>query len=409
MGILKKKNPNLYIAFLGTWLLGCSFNVSFGQSKASQLLVGSYQIDSRLDKTDVENIISELKQALNNCHERHLSCRIKYRIGVLYFKAGLLEEALNHFLKISEFLDCPLFVRACGLNMAGQIYRLRGHYNEALSVFEKLKKLIEVNPCKNDKALKKLKYPAMFAKAEMYQILQRPALAQVEYEKLIETLEQGVDENFREYLPIAKDRLSQLYLLQGAFEKYFETAEALTHEFPNYFRTGIIQFELESVKFLKVANNDKKYSSGSFSAPVELIREIQDKKDNVESKLIADKLAKLSEEHIHTFSGVILNYHYAWLLDVIGQKERSIDIFSQLVTQNKNIDESDAQIGLVIETVSKYAAFQTSIMLGESGDYDQALEVLSDLPFDDNENHMSKLSKSIQKSLTTIKKEKVQK
>jgi hypothetical protein len=34
---------------------------------------------------------------------------------------------------------------------------------------------------------------------------------------------------------------------------------------------------------------------------------------------------------------------------------------------------------------------------------------LSDLPFDDNENHMSKLSKSIQKSLTTIKKEKVQK
>ena len=156
---------------------------------------------------------------------------------------------------------------------------------------------------------------------------------------------------------------------------------------------------------MKNVRQNKQFSIDSFAAPAELIGYLKDAKDTASMQIFAKMLERLCEKHSDTYSSVLLSYHYAWLLDAMGQKDRSVKLLSQISsTDVKDIDES-SQLKSIINTVSKYAVIQRAIMLSENGDYNQSLRMLSDLQLDAGESYMSSLVKSVMKSLRILKKE----
>ncbi len=441
MGIRKKEGCNLNVTVLFALFLCVSGVASLPKSLAcppawlqkqsawgylmvedrqrtAEALINSYNIGDKVTETEAEQVASILEKALTKCESSYLAFRVKYRIAVVYFKAQMLDKALDRFMEVSNTPDCPELIGASSLNMAGQILRMKGDYRKALDVFGNLAGTFKGKPGRgHSKAVRlgmpyggkpvvmKLKCLAMFAKGEIRQLQGSYTAAIKEYERLLNFLRQDKNNKLEKYIPVVKDRVSQLYLKCGDINKYLRTAGEFTADYPEYYRTGIIKFEIECVRFLKNVRQNKQFSIDSFAAPAELIGYLKDAKDTASMQIFAKMLERLCEKHSDTYSSVLLSYHYAWLLDAMGQKDRSVKLLSQISsTDVKDIDES-SQLKSIINTVSKYAVIQRAIMLSENGDYNQSLRMLSDLQLDAGESYMSSLVKSVMKSLRILKKE----
>ena len=139
--------------------------------------------------------------------------------------------------------------------MAGQIYRMQAKDDKALKIFEELieqsQKFLNKNPSqKNPASILKLAVTAGFARAEIYQYNQDHDFAIAEYRKIIASLKSGKIPGANNYAPLALDRISQFYLIDGKVEGYSQAAGELVEKYPDYYRVPIVRLQNFSCLFL---------------------------------------------------------------------------------------------------------------------------------------------------------------
>ncbi|MHC4479016.1 MAG: hypothetical protein ACYTEL_25605 [Planctomycetota bacterium] len=387
--------------------------VSFaGNKAAAEVLIATYKSAPALTTDEAELAVSRLEKTLFDCGDSYLSYRIKYRIGLLYFKAHMVEASKAKFRQSANDPCCPELVHIFSFNMIGQISRLTGKNREALEAFEQVAGLLEKRSSRTGEftagsVLARLWCSALVSKAEIYELAQDYAASITEYNRLLHILS-GNKDNFLlpRYAPLLNDRMSQLHLRQRNLDKYLELAEALTTEYPQYYRTPIVKLEIECVKYLTSAAGDFEFVNGSFSAPAHAIARLKSSMEESLVQRMVDMLDGLRQEYRHTaYGGFLLHYHYARLLDSLGAKDKAIEVLAPICSAETVAPTTKPCRRKVMETVQEYARVQSAIMLGERADYKQASRRLGSLRVHPDESHILQLAKSVRKSLETLKRE----
>lgn len=412
MDILKKDSCSLvlFVALVGA-VVPMAKGISFADaSTASEALVATYKLGHKLTPAEAESTVAGLEKVLINCKDSNLVFRVRYRIGVIYFRAGMSEAAKNRFLQIANESDCPELIRACSFNMIGQISRMKRKNKEALDAFNQVVRLVEQQLAGAEKnpvsaALRKLCCSALLSRAEIHQLQQDYSVSIAEYDRLLRVLGKNKEGRFRQYIPLAKDRISQLYLKEGDVDRYIEIAQRLPMDCPRYYRAGLIRFETECVKFLRGVSKDFGCSDGGFTAPAQLITYFKDLEYKDSAKQISDRLNRLCEEYSNTYAGILLSYHYAWLLDTVGEKDKAVEVFARVSSTDITDANNNVQLSVIAETIAEYAKIQRAIMLGEKGDYKKALQVVGSLCSHPEQSHISDLAKSVSEGIVILRKE----
>ncbi|MCX5637741.1 MAG: hypothetical protein NTX52_08640 [Planctomycetota bacterium] len=294
--------------------------------------------------------------------------------------------------------------------MIGQICRLSGQNKEALEAFNQVINLSEQDLSFNKgaayPALVKLWCAALFSRAEIYELQRNLNAGITEYKRLLNALRQIKNNDMlSRYAPLANDRMSQLYIRQGDIDTYIKLAEALTINYPEYYRAPVIKLEIECVKFLKDIHENPEFINGSYGAPANVIAYLNGSKEKTSAYPIANKLAILSKENQNSYSWFLLQYEYAWLLDTLGEKDKAADALAQITSSNLVSLGNGLNRNAVIKMIQDYAKIQRAIILGEKANYTEALEMLATLCSDPNESHISKLAESVTESIQILKRE----
>jgi len=414
MDIQKKDSSNSISKFvlIALVLFNISFNAFADGSAARKKLIDSYRLPEKLTEKRLKEIVSDLQNSLTGFDDNELVFRIRYRIGILYFKAGHIDRAGKQFHQISQEPNCPQLVRLCSLNMTGQISRMLAKDNEAIENFCELlrlseKYLLDDNEDTILSTLLKLTVTAAFQCAEIYQYQQNYDAAIIKYKRLLGILEKNKQMRLKRYITLAKDRISQLSLMSGAdyLDQYYGTAQDIIQNFPDYYRVPIIKLEVEAIKFLRKNTSQNHFPNGSFDAPVKIITYLKDCKDKVQIRSIFYVLENLCREYDGTYGAVLLNYHYACLLDATGDKEKAANTFAKITlstAQKLNVGDS---VQAVIKIIAEYAKLQQAVILGEIGNYQQAIKAVENIKMYPESYHLSKLVESVVKSLETLKRE----
>ena len=377
----------------------------------AEVLIATYKSPRVIAPAQAKSAVADLESALADCKDSYLAFRIKYRIGVMCFKAGMTKESKVKFLQIANDPKCPELIRACSFNMMGQISRLGAENKEALEAFNEVADLLRQHMSVDkgytpDSAIGKLWCSALLSRAEIYELQQDYNASITEYRRLLHVLSQSKNKDISsQYAPLANDRISQLYLREGDAEKYIQLAETFTGHYPEYCRTPIARLELECVKFLKSVSANLEFPNGSFNAPAHVVAYIKASNGGTSAQGIVDKLNRMCKEYQNTLGGILLQYHYAWLLDALGEKHKAAELFARVfsidVVDAKDISREKA----TTETVQEYAKIQYAIMAGEKSDYNEALRVLSSLRAHPDGSHVAELAESVTKSIQTLKRE----
>ena len=412
MGIRKKENcrSGTLLAITAVLVILTATCTAVGNiSSPTKVLIDSYSIKDGTLPVDLEKIASNLERSLKVCEDSKLAFRIKYRIGVLLYKAGKINEACLRFEQTASEANCPLLVRVSSLNMAGQIYRLSGQTKKSVESFDKLlataEKTLASEKDTVPSVVLKLASMAAFGRAEIYQQQEKYESASQEYKRLINILQYTGQDEFDRYKAISKDRMSQIYLIDGNPTEYFKVSRDIVKSHPKYYRIALIQFEMAALELLSQDSSDIKFPRGSFDVPARLIVYA---KENPNDKKVADIiswLAKHIADHKNKYSTILVNYHYAWLLDVTGKHQEAAEIFSR-ISQNEpfNADEPGFLTPL-FNDLSHYACLQRATILGEMCEYKAAIISVHSVPNDLNNTHLSSLTESIKNSLETLKRE----
>jgi hypothetical protein len=412
MGILKKENCStvIYLLLLAAPAL-MTGSISFGSHRtAIEALLNAYKLDPVITPAKAESAVASLEKALVNCKDEDIAFRIRYTIGVIYFKAHMMEASKTAFLQIANAPACPELIRVCSFNMIGQICRLSGQNKEALEAFNQVINLSEQDLSFNKgaayPALVKLWCAALFSRAEIYELQRNLNAGITEYNRLLNGLRQIKNNDMlSRYAPLANDRMSQLYIRQGDIDTYIKLAEALTINYPEYYRAPIIKLEIECVKFLKDIHEDPEFVNGSYVVPANVIAYLNGSKEKTSAYPIANKLAILSKENQNSYSWFLLQYEYAWLLDALGERDKAAEALSQITSSNLASLGNGLNRIAVVKMIQDYAKIQRAIILGEKANYTEALEMLATLRSDPNESHISKLAESVTESIQILKRE----
>lgn len=409
MDILKKDSYKK-IVFMVFLVLASSLNALAQGKQPAQVLIDSYKLPDKLTTETAEKTISDLNHAFTLCTDDALRFRTEYRIGIVYFKADDLAKAVGCFEKISRTPGCPDTIKLCSLNMAGQIYRMQAKDDEALKAFEELIELsqnflAEYQKQENPASVLKLAVTAGFARAEIYQYNQDYDPAIAEYEKIIACLELDKAPEANSYAPLALDRKSQLYLIKGRIEDYNQTAIELIEKCPDYYRVPIVRLETEAVKILKEKEFSINFPRGSLDAPARLTAIIKDGGDKKIKDKTASLLKDLSSQYSQSYGGILLGYHYAWLLDALGKQKQAAEVLEDICKQAVSISNDTPGTASVISTLTDYAKLQQAVIFGEENKYREALEIVYSLKPNPKDIHILNLSDSIEKALETLKRE----
>jgi len=377
----------------------------------AEVLIASYRLPPVIEPAEARSVVADLERALVNCEDNYLAFRIRYRIGVIYFKAGFMRVSRDGFIQIAYDPECPEFTRACSLNMIGQISRLEAENKEALEAFNQMANLLKQYLSVDDEYTQnsemiKLWCSALLSRAEIYELQKDYTESITEYSRLLNALRQSKDKDLsRRYAPLANDRISQLYLREGDTDKYIQLVEALTERYPEYCRTPIIRFELECIKFLKTISATLKFPNGSYGVPARLITYFKTSNGGTPAKPVVDKLNRLCKEYQNTCWDVLLQYHYAWLLDALGEKHKAAETFAKIFSKNFVDANNKSMEKIIAGTIQEYAKIQYAIIIGELADYKEALRVLSSMQTHPNKSHISELVESVTESIQILKRE----
>jgi len=411
-----RKNGSCSLIFYLCFIVAITV-VADGASLASgrtpaEVLIATYRSPAAITPAEAKLAIAGLEKVLADCGDSYLAFRIRYRIGVMYFRAGMMGTSKARFLQIANDPKCPELIRACSFNMIGQISRLGAENKEALDAFNRVAKLLKQRLCvdkeyTSNSTLTKLWCSALLSRAEVYELQQDYTASITEYSRLLHALSQSKNKDMSSrYAPLANDRISQLYLRQGDINKYTKLVEVLTGDYPEYHRTPIIRLELECVKFMKsVSANLEFLKSGSFGAPAHVIANLKGSKSATSAQHFVDELNRLCKEYENTCEGILLQYHYAWLLDALGEKRKAAEILARIFSNDVTDISNESREKAIAETVREYAKIQYAIMAGEKTNYKEALRVLGSMRSHPDKSHISELVTSVTKSIQILKRE----
>ena len=415
MDILRNGSWRISFAFfLGLVLVitAMTERASLANTKtATETLVATYRSPGAIAPAEAESTVAALKRALATCGDNYLAFRIRYRIGVIYFRAGMSDASKIRFRRIADDPKCPELIRACSLNMTGQISRLGAEDKEALEAFDKVVNLVKHRlsvdkEYASNSAIAKLWCSALLSRAEIYELRKDYTAGIAEYSRLLSLSSQSESKDMpSRYAPLANDRMSQLCLRQGETDKYIQLAKALPENYPKYHRTPIVRLELECVKFLSNVSASMEFPDGSLGAPARVIACVKSSNGTISAQNVVNKLSGLCSEYQNTDGGLLLQYHYAWLLDTLGEKHKAAEIFARISSTDAATASDKSREKAISESVREYARIQYAIMAGEKADYKEALRVLSSLRAHPDKSHISELAKSVTKGIQTLKRE----
>lgn len=362
-------------------------------------------------RQDAESSVGSLEKALAACKDNGTAFKIKYRMGVIYFRSDMMNEAKAKFRQVAEDSECPELIRACSLNMIGQISRLQGRSEDAIKAFEVLLNLLEPRLSTERKTIAKsastkLWCSALFGKAEIYETERDYAASIAQYIRLLKSLSAYNDQEiFRKYAPLLNDRISGLYMRQGSLDKYIKVAETLIKDYPGYPRRPLVELESECVKLLRSTSPNTELAGGAFTAPVQLIALMREPKNRTLAQNICGQLDKLCEEHNNACEGIVLRYHYASLLDALGEKNKAAQLLARTLSNDSVTTQIDTHEKAIVETVRAYAGIQSAIIAAESAEYKKALQVLADIQEHPEGSHISKLKNAAVQCIEILKRE----
>lgn len=374
-----------------------------------EVLAASYHRDVTNGPEGARALVAELENALKECRDPYLAFRLRYRIALTYFKAQMMESATAGFKQMVKEPNCPGLVRICSFNMIGQICRMEGENAEALEAFARVADSVEHGFFSDGQGageanLIELVCSSLFSRAEIYEMRGDYEAGAREYKRLIDILKREQSEDrLHRYAALAADRISQLYLRQGLIERYLKIAERLRVDYPQYHRTPLVELEVECVRFLRSSDADFDSSRGSFAVPAQATGYVRTADSNAGGRELANKLDSMCSKCKESYGAILLRYHYAWLSDALGQKNKACQILDGIFTADTA--EGSGYLAEVVNTVRSYAGIQLTIMLAEEGHYKEASNTLRGLGEQPENSHLAELSKSVRKATEVLKRE----
>ena len=398
----------IYLIFVLTGFFPARSMLWADVGSAIEILKGSYSADRARENRDVEAIISDLQNALVKCQDDYLIARVKYRIGILYFKTGKINQAGEQFHQLLKEAECPMLIKTASLNMIGQIHRMKGAYEEALKVFDQLAAHFEEQYYSNgqvnvESAIEELWYAALLSRAQIYEAQENDKLSIAEYERVVRLLTKSERENVRVRFPLVYDKMGQLHFRRSNIKKYLALVRSAISDFPHYQRVPLMKLEMECIKFARDNSLNLDLVKKAGNAPVWLIGKITSV-ENTKVAAFTLTLERLCKESKDSKWGALLQYHYGWLLDRLGEKVRAAHIFAG-IGAGSNKKEDDLQTKEVFTMIREYGHIQSAIICGENGEYAQALKILAGLRASPEQSHLGKLAASVRKSIKTLKRE----
>ena len=383
---------------------------SHGKARTpEEILIATYELPHTITPVEAQSAVSRLEQALADCRGSYLAFRIRYRMGVMYFRADMMKPSKAEFLLTANDPECPEPIRACSFNMIGQISRLTAENEEALKAFDKVVNLLEQSLFTDKKyaqnsAMAKLWCSALLSTAEIYELQHHYTASINEYVRFLDAFNQSKNIDLSsQYAPLAYDRMSQLYLRIGNIQKYMEITRTLIESYPEYSRTAIIKWESECVKFLKSTSTS--FPNAGFRAPALVIAYLKSSNNPTLAQNIVDPLNALCKAYQDTSTGILLQYHYAWLLDTVGEEQKAREILSRISSIDAFDPNDNPPQKAIVETLQEYAKIQYAIMAGEKAEYKEALRILDSLHTYANESHISELAEAVTKGIQTLRRE----
>ena len=402
MDIQKNENCKRLIALM---FCLCTALALADDSGVFSTLKESYRMFQGMNAPDM---IEKLQQAGQTCNDGLLKKRIQYRIGILFFKTQDLQRAYNCFDQIAKDTDCPPELQLAGINMAAQTARMLARDELTLNHYNKLmQQAIDAAKTANQKIsntmLEKLYLASVFGKAEIYTFQGKHNQAGEVYQKAIEDLQADIFNDGLKYLPDLYDRFSQVCLKTEKTQQYADTVSIITKQYADYPRCNLIQLESFAVQFLEENKIKPDYSNGSLEAPAQLILYVKEHKESPAIERINAVLQQLSGNRQRDRYDWLLSYHYAWLLDTVGQKEMACKFFDEMIAEIEASTEIRADY--LAQTILNYSKLQKSLINGEREQYKQGLECIASLEPITKDTHIGQLADSIRNSLETLKRE----
>jgi len=397
----------LWLAQAAMILIGAGTFAFAGDENAELLLAGTYRLADPVARSQTQNAVVQLDGLLSQCKDEYLAFRIRYRAAVLCFKGGMSDAAKERFEQVGQMKGCPELIRVCTMNMLGQLCRLYGENEKALEAFEGVveildKKLSSEDGSGRDPGLEVVLCTALFSRGEIYELRGDRAGAASQYIRLAEVLKELSDDALsRRYGARLNDRLGRLYLQLGDVDRYQQSVRNLVNVYPHYYRTPIVAFDSVCVDFLKTVSCDGRVARCDLEAPARVIAYLKEPPDAVSVRQVVDRLAELCQKYGDSFGGIVLQYHYAWFLDTLGEKEHAAQIFARICSRD-SVKPEDFGQKKIFETVKAYGGIQSAIMSVESGDYTKAMDVSEHVVKVDNSPHVSELLESVRNSIETL-------
>lgn len=430
MATPRNENYNVSVVGISVILIFSTAAISIGAGDDDRtplgLLTSTYDSGYVITAEEAETLLDRLGTALSACRDDDLAWRIKYRIGVICFRAGRMTEALSLFERMVDAPATPDLIQACSLNMLGQSARLLNEDGKALRAFGSLAGLTEkllagaggdptcdrsregTRADASERFLRRLWCAALISRAEIYELGRDHAAASAEYERLLQAetvlTSGGI---LPDVVPLAMDRLSQLYLQRQDSGEYLNITATLTARYPTYRRTPRIELERMCVRILRDTDGDVERPQGTLHAVERLIALLKRSEAERFTSEVLDGVDRLYQKDRDTPGGSTIAYCYAWMLDTAGMRDRAIEVITWACSENEAAEPtaSDVNPGHT-EILRKYAVIQRAVMLVERADYDEALQLLADAPPDaDPESHPAQLAESMKKCIQTLKRE----
>ena len=377
MVIHKKQNFKIL-----SWLVIIIFAAAASCLAASELstreaMQETYNLNDPISTDQANRLVELLKKESANMGNNYLLARVNYRIGVLYYKASMFDQATEMFLKTADDNKSSPMICAASYNMAAMIFKQQGRYDDAIKQFEKITVLAIDDYKLNDKstpAILKLGCLALFNVANIHENLGDVDPAIDAYGRLLGILPYSSQERFRKYIPIAKDRLAQLYLQKKQPQKYFAVCQSLLVDYPDYYRCPLINFEIQCIKCIQQITGNDQLPQTSYAAPAMLIRLF---KNTPEKEKFADYISRFESDisqDIQNYAQLLKNYYCSWLFDSLGKKElalKSIQAINENIPNKTGYDNLDT----IFTAIQQYAKIFQAVILTESNNYDQAKDI----------------------------------
>lgn len=336
--------------------------------------------------------------------------RPNYQTALRQFRAGETEKAEIAFRELAGEEDGPWAVRACSLNMLGQIARLGGEGPKAREVFGRLASLLEpivVNESRSaDPALVRLFGAACISMAEIAEQAADPKAAITEYERILRASRLISDNPWlNEQSPRIMDKVAQLRLSTRDVDGYLRCAERLRQNYPAYERAVLVELEMECIRLLQGSGDPAVVPQNSYDAPAWAIACARSGDGASMRSRLLDIAASTCPKLPRTCADLVACYHAAWIFESLGDVGEATRRFNQVVSADVGPLEHSFITDRTVETIRGYARVQHAILLAETDRYDEALRALAAVFEPHGETHIAKLTESTRKNIETLKRE----